>query len=120
MNRRALSVVLVSAAIMLASTSSWAVGPYYHQSRAAKITRKLTRGLLNTAFFWCEIPHHINQDARNIDPFTGTITGFGKGVWFGTRRLALGLYDVFTFPVEIPRNYESLVEPEFVFMDDLD
>lgn len=84
------------------------------------MTRKLSRGMLNIAFFWCEIPHHINQDARNIDFFTGCITGTGKGLIAGGRRLALGVFDVLTFPVEIPRNYENLQETEFVFASDLD
>jgi putative exosortase-associated protein (TIGR04073 family) len=118
--RRLLTLAMVGFAFSLAAPQVQATGPLYEQSRAARMTRKLGRGLLNVAFFWCEIPHHINQEARNVDFFTGVITGTGKGLVAGGRRLALGLFDVFTFPVEIPQDYADLQETEFVFESDLD
>jgi putative exosortase-associated protein (TIGR04073 family) len=118
--RRLLTLAMVGFAFSLAAPQVQATGPLYEQSRAARMTRKLGRGLLNVAFFWCEIPHHINQEARNVDFFTWVITGTGKGLVAGGRRLALGLFDVFTFPVEIPQDYADLQETEFVFESDLD
>ncbi len=95
-------------------------GPLYEHSREARMTRKLGRGVGNVLFFWCEIPENINRDTREVDFFTGVITGTGKGIIQGVRRLALGVFDVLTFPVEIPRDYADLQETEFVFWDDLD
>ncbi|NUP88200.1 MAG: exosortase system-associated protein, TIGR04073 family [Candidatus Sumerlaeia bacterium] len=118
--RRLLGLVLMGFALSLAVPTVPATGPLYEHSRSARMTRKLGRGVLNVLFFWCEIPHHINQDARNTDFFTGVLTGTGKGIVAGGRRLVLGLYDVFTFPVEIPRNYEDVQQTEFVFESDID
>jgi putative exosortase-associated protein (TIGR04073 family) len=117
--RRLLVLAMVGFALSLAAPLP-ARGPLYEHSEAARMTRKLTRGVMNVLFCWCEIPDHINQDARNTDFFTGVITGTGKGIIAGGRRLALGLFDVFTFPVEIPQNYQDLQQTEFVFESDLD
>jgi putative exosortase-associated protein (TIGR04073 family) len=95
-------------------------GPMYEHSQPAKMTRKLGRGVMNVLFFWVEIPTNIAHDAQQVDFFTGVITGTGKGIVEGGRRLALGVFDVVTFPIEIPRDFENTQETEFVFWDDLD
>lgn len=118
-HRRLLVLVMMGCALSVA-TPVLATGPLYEHSEPARMTRKLARGVLNVLFCWCEIPHHINQDARNTDFFTGLLTGTGKGIVAGGRRLALGVVDVLTFPVEFPRNYADTQATEFVFESDID
>ena len=45
--------------------------------------------------------------------FAGTVEGLVEGV----KRAGAGLWDVVTFPVAVPEDYGTFVEPEFVFED---
>jgi putative exosortase-associated protein (TIGR04073 family) len=118
--RRWLPMAVACLCLSFMASEAMATGPLYEHSRAAKMTRKLGRGVMNVLFCWGEIPHFISQDVQNLDPFTGIITGTGKGIVAGARRFAIGVFDVFTFPVEIPDNYADMQRTEFVFMEDLD
>jgi putative exosortase-associated protein (TIGR04073 family) len=79
----------------------------------AGVGKKLGRGLANTAFGWLEVPKGIEKvgDENNfIAALTwGTIYGAGNAV---VRTLA-GVYEIVTFPVPAPPNFEPLVKPDF-------
>ncbi len=95
-----------------------AAGPLYRSTYPSKITYKLGSGLGNILFCWVEIPLEINEQIQNTDPFTGTIVGFGRGLWFTARRFVLGVVDVITFPIDIyGNNYQSIQRTEFPFID---
>ena len=49
--------------------------------------------------------------------FTGAVLGFCKGFAWGTSRFLVGAYDTLSFPIPVPKNYEPLMEPEFVLTD---
>ncbi len=42
-------------------------------------------------------------------------SGFVKGIVEMTKRASAGTWDVVTFPAAIPKNYDSLIKPDFVF-----
>ena len=77
------------------------------------VGKKLGRGIANTAFGWLEIPKGIEKvgDENNfLAAITwGTLYGTGNAV---VRTLA-GVYEIVTFPVPAPSNFEPLVKPEF-------
>ncbi len=79
----------------------------------AGVGKKLGRGLANTAFGWLEVPKGIEKvgDENNFIAAAtwGVVYGAGNAV---VRTLA-GVYEIVTFPVPAPANFEPLVKPEF-------
>ena len=82
---------------------------------AAKGTwqRKLQRGFLNTAFSPLEISNELAQEKKGGQAFLGWFKGLGEGSWFAVLRALSGIYDIVTFPVPLPSNYEPVYRPEF-------
>jgi putative exosortase-associated protein (TIGR04073 family) len=98
-----------------------AVGPLYGSTYPSKITAKLGRGLGNLLFCWVEIPIEINEEIQNTDPLTGTVVGFGEGVFYTVTRLGLSVVDIVTFPVDVyGNNYQSIQRTEFPFIDEVE
>jgi putative exosortase-associated protein (TIGR04073 family) len=75
---------------------------------------KLGRGILNTLTGFLEVPKRIAQVWRDTDPITGAVVGTIEGAGWALARTATGLYEVVTFPIPVPANYEPLMEPEYV------
>lgn len=75
---------------------------------------KLGRGILNTFTGVLEVPKRIALVWRDSDPVTGLVVGGIEGAGWAVARTATGLFDVVTFPIPVPANYEPLMEPEFV------
>lgn len=99
---------------------AFARGPFYSESVPARSSRKFTRGLLNTVFFWAEVPKEVNRDWQNVDPLTGVFTGTGKGIYKGAQRFGAGIYEMATFPCDTPANFQPIVYPETVMEDGYD
>ena len=119
---RLLVIALLAGIITAASaTSAQATGPLYRTTYPSKITNKLGRGLGNVLFCWAEVPLEINREIQNTDPVTGTIVGLGEGLYYTGQRLALGLVDIVTFPVDIyGNNFQSVQRTEFPFIDEVE
>jgi len=100
--------------------SGMARGPFYTESTPALKTRKFTRGVVNTLFFWAEVPKEVNRDWQNVDPMTGVFTGTGKGMYRGAQRFGAGVYDMVTFYKDQPANYQPVVYPELPLEDGYD
>lgn len=98
-----------------------AAGPLYRSTYPSKITYKLGQGIGNVVFCWVEIPLEINEEIQDTDPFTGSIVGFYKGLWFTVRRFGLGVADIVTFPIDVyGNNYQSIQRTEFPFIDEVE
>jgi putative exosortase-associated protein (TIGR04073 family) len=87
----------------------------YAEQNAAQ---KLGRGIANLFTGWLEIPYEIGRKINRDDSmisgiFIGPITGFCKAVG----RTAVGMYDILTFPLPIPKGYQPVIEPELVGED---
>lgn len=119
MNRRLLTV-LTLAVLACGASTGWAKGPYYDESVPARSGRKLLRGLTNTVFFWVEVPKEISRDWQNVDPLSGVVTGTGRGVFKGVQRLGAGIYEMVTFPIDVPAKYQPVVYPETPMEDAID
>lgn len=111
---------LLVVAVVSAAVSGFARGPFYSESVPARASRKFTRGMLNTVFFWTEIPKEVNRDWQNVDPLTGVFTGTGKGIYKGAQRFGVGIYEMVTFPLDSPANYQPIIYPETVMEDGVD
>jgi putative exosortase-associated protein (TIGR04073 family) len=79
-----------------------------------RMLHKLGRGIANVLTGWMEIPKEIAEAWRETDPITGLIVGTIKGVGYTIVRVVAGVYEILTFPMPFPENYEPIIEPEFV------
>lgn len=74
--------------------------------------RKLGRGVGNTLFGIVEVPNQITK--ANAEHGGGAFFyGIGKGFvrWLG--RELVGVYEIVTFPLPLPRGYKPIMQPEF-------
>ncbi|MDX1973708.1 MAG: exosortase system-associated protein, TIGR04073 family [Candidatus Sumerlaeia bacterium] len=96
-------------------------GPLYGSTYPSKITGKLWGGVSNVLFCWMEVPIEINREIQKTDPFTGTVVGFGQGIYYTGKRFWLGTVDAVTFPVDLYKNnYQSVQRSEFPFIDEVE
>ncbi|MBI3306500.1 MAG: exosortase system-associated protein, TIGR04073 family [Candidatus Omnitrophica bacterium] len=75
--------------------------------------RKLQRGFLNIALSPIEIAHEMHNVKSDESFVPSWGPGLVKGVAYMGGRALAGVYDIFTFPIPAPGNYEPLVYPEF-------
>ena len=76
---------------------------------------KLVRGVVNTVTGWVEIPKRVDQTSLTSGPGAGFTFGLLRGFGHGLVRTAAGVYEIVTFPVPAPPNYEPVIQPEYVF-----
>ena len=81
----------------------------------ADVWRKLGRGAANTLTGFVEIPKKVITISKNDNPLIGFTWGLVKGTGVGLLRTASGLYEMVTFPIPAPADYEPIIQPEFVF-----
>jgi len=82
-----------------------------------KMGKKLGRGIVNVATGWIEIPKNIYETSTESNPFMGITFGTLKGAGMAVVRTGAGAYDVATFLFPIPKDYDAILEPEFVFSE---
>ncbi|OIO33025.1 MAG: hypothetical protein COX96_06775 [Candidatus Omnitrophica bacterium CG_4_10_14_0_2_um_filter_44_9] len=78
---------------------------------------KLARGIANVPVgALLEIPKNIGIEWKNSkNAGIGIFCGLFKGMAMGVGRLGSGLWDILTFPVSAPKDYEPLIKPNLVF-----
>ncbi len=76
---------------------------------------KLGRGITNTATGWIEIPKEIGRNVEKSGDMAGLIVGPFKGIAKAIGRTVAGVYEVVTFLIPLPRRYEPIIEPAYVF-----
>ena len=81
------------------------------------VGKKLGRGMSNVAFGWLEIPKGIQDVGDNNNFIAGLTWGPLVGIGKAVQRTAAGVYEVATFPVPVPKNFDPLVEPDFTLGD---
>ena len=108
---RHLMVGLAAGVLALAGAGSAAAEPM----DAGKGFNKFMRGCVNTATGWVEIPKRIHETSQQSGPFAGLTWGLVRGLGYGFVRTSAGLYEAVTFPFPAPPDYESVIEPEYVF-----
>ena len=88
------------------------------EMRAGGAAAKAGRGVINTVTGWVEIPKRIYETSAEQGAAAGWTWGLLRGIGRGFIRTAAGLYEVVTFPFPAPPNYESVIQPEYVFVDE--
>ncbi len=84
-------------------------------SSAGLMRRKLGRGLANVLTCPLELPRTASIIASKDGYWSAGTVGLVEGVWAGLRRGAVGVFEILTWPVEVPKGYAPIVQPEFVF-----
>lgn len=81
---------------------------------------KLKRGLANVCgSFILEIPKTMGEEwEQSNNAALGCTTGFFKGIFRSVARMGSGLWDVLTFPISIPGDYEPIFDPDYVYGPD--
>lgn len=77
--------------------------------------RKLGRGIANIATCPAELLRTPELVGRRDGYLAGLTVGILQGAWRTIVRGVSGVYEVATFYAEIPKGYEPLVKPEFVW-----
>jgi len=77
--------------------------------------QKLARGITNTATGWVEIPKEVGRNVEKSGDIAGLIVGPFKGIAKAIGRTVAGVYEVVTFFIPLPRRYEPVIEPAYVF-----
>ena len=87
-------------------------------SQADSATTKLGRGIANVITGWVEIPKRISETSQAQGTMAGITWGLLRGLGYGFVRTAAGCYELFTFPFPAPPNYEPVIQPAYVFMEE--
>jgi putative exosortase-associated protein (TIGR04073 family) len=85
------------------------------QAVLQQMGKKLSRGIANVATGWAEIPKQIYLVGRDEGWVTGAIRGSFDGLGMCVARTVAGIYEIFTFPVPIPPQYQPMLEPDYVW-----
>lgn len=105
---------LVLGLFILIPSAQAGTSPIDEQNYPTAAGRKLGRGVANLAFGWIDIFKGISDVAAENNTIAamtwGPIYGLGKAVV----RTAAGAYEIVTFPIPVPPDFEPLVQPEFV------
>lgn len=75
--------------------------------------KKLGRGISNLITFPLELPHRIMETNRRSGPVDAATYGLLEGLCMMVGRAGAGFYEVVSFPIPIPPDYEPLInDPE--------
>lgn len=77
--------------------------------------RKLQRGFLNAALSPIELLYAIRKENQKDSFPPGWLIGIGKGSLATVGRAAVGLLEIVSFPFEMPKDYQPIVNPEFAW-----
>ena len=112
MRRRMLAVVVLLALVMAVGQPAFA-----DQDTGRLVVTKLFRGIANAATGWMEIPKQISLTWQETGPGTGLTWGFVKGIGYAIARSVVGGYEIVTFPIPVPEEYQPVMHPEYVLSD---
>jgi putative exosortase-associated protein (TIGR04073 family) len=101
--------------LTVAAVSFHSVGTAYAGETLDGMGNKLKRGIVNTATGWIELPKAIKDEVKKHDPLTGLVVGSIKGSGMAVVRTGTGGYEAGTFLFPVPKDYASVLEPEYLF-----
>lgn len=112
-------VIIVCLVLVIGWFSSLGIGVASAESSALK---KLGRGVVNVLTSPLEIPKQARaywiQGAYKTDHvIVWIVSGAVKGVVEDIKRFGSGAWDMVSFPIDCPTDYEPLLKPDYVFQD---
>ena len=84
-----------------------------------RIATKLTRGAANFTTGWMELPKQMYLVGQREGWVTGALRGPIDGLGMFIARTIAGAYEVLTFPVPLPANYQPMLHPDYVWQPEL-
>ncbi len=84
-------------------------------SVASLIGKKFVRGAANCVLAVIEFPKQIYLVGRQEGALLGATRGLSDGFGMFLARSVAGAYEVLTFPIPIPPQYQPMLLPEFVW-----
>ena len=104
--KKAVSILLVVVVMLSFSSLVYAKTP----------ADKFVRGIANVVTGGLEIPRTMGEEWKNSkNAAAGMFCGFFKGIALAVARTGSGIWDVLTFPVATPKDYEPIYTPDYVF-----
>ena len=79
--------------------------------------RKLGRGIANIVTCPLELIRTPQVESYRYGYVEAVSVGLLRGAWRTIQRGVVGAFEVLTFYAEIPKDFEPLMTPEFVFAD---
>jgi putative exosortase-associated protein (TIGR04073 family) len=73
---------------------------------------KLNRGVYNAALGWLELPVGIKEAGAKHGVGAAATWGVLNGIGSAIQRTAVGIFEIVTFPVGIPKNFEPIIDEE--------
>ena len=102
--KKAIALSIIIGLLFLSASSAYALGP----------VEKLGRGLANVATSPFEVTKGMGDVSAEKGPFAGLTWGLLEGTVNLVKRAVVGVYEIGTFPVPFPKDYEPILEdPEF-------
>lgn len=109
MKRKRLIRILSIALLLTLSLGIFA--PY---SFAQDPVKKFCRGLLNVSFGFLEVFKNVRDTGKEDGVGMAISYGALKGVYYMVKRMAVGVYEIVTFPIPIPEDYAPVLDdPEY-------
>lgn len=90
---------------------------WWTEAEIEGMSSKLTRGLVNIATGWWELPKRIVASTKGRGTYPGLriVTGVFEGAGMAVARTWAGVFETGTFYSGSPRRYEPILEPKYVF-----
>ncbi len=79
--------------------------------------RKLGRGIANIVTSPAEIVRTASLVGRDKGVIAESSVGIAQGLWRMVLRAATGVFEVGTFFLDVPKGFEPIMKPEFVWAD---
>ena len=81
--------------------------------------KKLSRGVANVVTSPFELPKGMGDTKAEKGIFAGLTWGIVQGTVNIVKRAVVGVYEIATFPIPLPKDYEPILEdPEFFLQKD--
>jgi len=109
--RRGVCTFIILCAFIATSVHARAEDP----SLAAQIGTKFIRGVANLTTGWVELPKQIYVVGTNEGWVAGALRGPFDGLGMFAARTIAGAYEILTFPIPVPPNYQPMLSPEYVW-----
>lgn len=113
---RGVEMMVVAAGLCLSLGSATAAAE--DQSIPAQIGAKFVRGSANIATGWVEIPKQIYLISKREGWVQGTFRGPLEGLGMFIARTVAGAYEVLTFPIPLPSQYQPMLLPDYVWQEE--
>ncbi len=111
--KRWILAALLAVSVAGVGTSAWAG---LEQPPEQRIALKALRGLDNTVLgLVAEWPKTMYYQSKAHGVPYGVTIGFVQGLAVGVARTAVGVYELATFPIPVPSDYQPILSPQFSF-----